>query len=133
VGQIQHTADFVDIQPFLEIDKLPQVPMKLDSAAVWHVRATPLDFVNENHSPQDWYIVRGKTGGDLFRIPLCPYRTFSTDLAELALSTYDLGQRYAVRYPNARRVHVVMGRPIEDRRPHENALRYWIGCAVQIH
>jgi hypothetical protein len=125
----QHTAEFMDVSQFVLHGKIPQRPLTKKSGEVWHVRATPLDFKHENHAPTDWTLVRE---GEIIRIPLCPYRTLSMDMSQVLLSAFDLGHRFAERYNSIVRSHIIIGQPVEDLRPDVEALRYWIGYAVQI-
>jgi len=131
----QHTVEFMNITRFVENRRIPEQPFERKRNEIWHVRATPLDFANENHSQQDWTLIRS---GDLMRIPLCPYSSVGInleepfDLSKLFVVAFDLGQRFGQRYCDAVRTHIVMGMPIEDLRPTTHALRYWLGFAARI-
>jgi len=132
---IQHTAEFMNITRFVQQRELPVRPLPRKHDEIWHVRATPLNFADENHSPYDWTLVRR---GDVVVIPLCSYETTGidleepNDLAKLFTIAVDLGQRFGQRYSQAVRTHIIMGYPIEDLRPAADALRCWLGYAVRI-
>jgi len=124
-----HTAELIPVTKFIENQTIPVRALDRRHEEIWHVRATPLDLQNENHSQQDWTLIRD---GDIVRIPLCPYRTCNMDIATLSLVSVDLGQRLRARYPEAVRTHIIVGQPIVDLSPTVEALQLWLGFAVRI-
>jgi hypothetical protein len=126
---VQYTAEIIDVTNFLAAKEEPQRGLHRTKNGVWLVRQTPYDFVHPNNGPHDWTVVRK---GEVVRIPLLPYRT-TLDTAELIGGAFDLGQRYARQHPEAKRAHLIIGRPVENLQPTHEAIRYWLGYAAQIH
>jgi len=131
--QRNHTAEIFNIQPFLEADELPvdaqgnpqiQQVIRREGSEIWKARAEPLKFT-EDDGPLAWTLVRE---GELVRVPLLPYRT-SSDPVEAMLGAMDVIQRYVEAVPNARRTHIILGRPIEDV---DGEFRFWVGFAAQL-
>lgn len=125
---IAYTTEALDITKFIEQQVKPVRIMRKGTDNVWVVRSAPVDFSAEDQA-LNWTLYRG---GDVMQIPLIPYRTATTALVHLLSAGIDTAQRMARNHPNAKRVHFIVGTPIEDLRPEAEALRFWLGYAVQL-
>jgi len=126
----QHTAEFMDITGFIAAGTIPEKTLPRTGEEVWQVRSEPIDFNSVKSEASDWTLVRE---GDLVRIRLIPYRTQSQDPAEYGLSAMDMAARLFLDFPQAVRIHIIFGKPVEDLRPEAEVFRFWVGVAIQLH
>ena len=126
----QHTAEFIDVTKFIEAEAIPEQTFPRVGEAVWQVRHDPVDFTKPRTDPGGWTLVRE---GDLVRVRLIPYRTSSRDPAEYGLVAMDMAARLFMDFPQALRVHIIFGKPVEDLSPEVDAFRFWVGVAIQVN
>jgi len=126
----QHTAEFVDITKFIEAEAIPEKTLPRLGEEVWQVRNAPVDFTKARTDPGGWTLVRE---GDLVRVRLIPYRTSTRDPAEYGLVAMDMAARLFMDFPQALRVHIIFGKPVEDLSPDVDAFRFWVGVAIQVN
>jgi hypothetical protein len=124
-----HTVEFLDIAPFLADAHLPEAVLRRGDKDIWRARIEPVSFDDVPAKEPRWSLVRQ---GELVRIPLIPYRTASQTCEEVLVMAIDTALRCAYDHPNASRVHMVMGRPVENLLPEVDAFRFWFGFAVRI-
>lgn len=129
-----YTCEFLDITPFVERGAMPEKCMRREGTDVWQVRKEPIDLSNVRHDTQvmNWALQRS---GDLVRIPLIPYRTGSMEPHELIMAVMDIAQRCVLDHHTTKRIHWVIGTPLEDLRQVEGVecFRVWLGLALQMH
>jgi hypothetical protein len=126
----QLTCEFLDITPFLESGAQPEKLLKIGSRDRWQVRKLPVDFTYlGDPRPGEWSLVRAPS--EMVRIPLIPYRTNTMEPHEMLVSAMDMGIRLFTTYERVVRIHIVMGKPVEDLTPEAQAFRYWVGAAIQ--
>jgi len=126
----QYTAEFVDITKFIEAEAIPEKTLPRLGEEVWQVRNAPVDFTKARTDPGGWTLVRE---GDLVRVRLIPYRTSTRDPAEYGLVAMDMAARLFMDFPQALRVHIIFGKPVEDLSPEVDAFRFWVGVAIQVN
>lgn len=138
MNRVEHTAEFLDLLPFISAGQVPidpvsglplvQVTIPLQQREVWRARILPID-ASKPDEEANWSIVRE---GQLVRVPLLPYR-LSMNPPETMMAVMDIAQRYALTWPNVIRTHLVIGQQIQDLTPEniEN-FRIWIGFAARV-
>jgi hypothetical protein len=125
----KHTVEFLTIERFIATETIPEKALRRKGTDVWRVRKEPVTFSDEDEDPRVWALNRDS---ELIRIPLIPYRTSSQDFSELVVAAMDVMARCLVQVPNPKRIHIVVGKPVEDRRPEAEAFCFWVGLAFQI-
>lgn len=82
--------------------------------------------------PMEWSLVRD---GEALYVPLVPYRVVTAPEGAFAF-LLEMGVQAGIQVNMTRgpirRIHVIMGKPVEDLRPEMDAFRFWLGLAVRI-
>lgn len=118
----------VATEPFTKNGKLPELVQRRDKGAVWHVRKTPVRTPLTEEA-LDWALVKD---GDLVRIPILPYNSPTESPPDLIAAAAVISVACYAAYPEAKRILIVVGDPLEDLRPEQDDYRYWIGIGLEM-